>query len=141
MEDEDPAVAIHAAAQKPRDPEVPGDTPKPLGHSRRILPHPQLIYDTYLVRPCSYLIIVPHTDKPTESKTDDVTGSDPSQDKDLVPPANAVSKQPGGPKVSLQPGFFHHRLAPVSDRVLSLLSCNPHGPVLHIRIYGSNCRH
>ena len=42
-EDEDPAVAIHAAAQKPRDPEVPGDTPKPPGHSRRILPHPQLI--------------------------------------------------------------------------------------------------
>ena len=56
-------------------------------------------------------------------KSDDDAVSDPSQDKDLAPPpANVASKQPGGPEVGLDPGFFHHRLAQASDRVLSLLS-------------------
>ena len=52
----------------------------------------------------------------SERKSDDDAVSDPSQDKDLAPPPasaseqpSQTSKQPEGPKVSLQPGISHHR--------------------------------
>ena len=126
------AVAIHAAAQKPRDLKIPGGTPEPPGPSR---PHPATP-PADIMPPLSappYLIIVLHTQTNRRKARLTTTQSLTPLKTRISPPLQQMwpaSSLEGPRSVWILDSFTIASRRRPTVCSLSYLSCNPHVRVL-----------